>query len=187
MSYAEKQKNSELHCKRESRLVHQGRILSVSQETFYLEGHSPHKADLVTHPGAAVILPIMDDGRVLLIKQWRRAVSEILIEAPAGTLDPGEPVAECAMRELQEETGYSAKCLDPIGKIYSAPGFSNEALYLFIAKGLIHNPLPPDEHEWIDPFPLFLDQALNMVESGEICDAKTVVLLLRYAKLLKAL
>jgi ADP-ribose pyrophosphatase len=86
---------------------------------------------------------------------------------------------------LQEETGYSAKNIEPIGKIYSAPGFCNEVLYLFIAKGLIHDPLPQDEHEGIDPFPLFIDQALKMVETGEICDAKTVVLLLRYASTLK--
>ena len=180
MGHAEQQKSREFHCKRENHLVHQGRIISVSQETYFIDGDKPFVADVVSHPGAAVILPIMDDGRILLIKQWRRAVAQILIEAPAGTLEMGEPAIECAMRELREETSYSANTIEPMGKIYSAPGFSSETLFLFVAKGLFHAPLPLDEHEAIDPFPLFIDQALKMVESGEICDAKTVVLLLRY-------
>ncbi len=184
MNYAEGQKNKELQCKRELRQIHQGRIIEVNQETFHFEGEKPFKADIVFHPGAAVILPVMDDGRVLLIKQWRRAVEEILIEAPAGVLETGEPKSACAMRELQEETGYSAKKLTFMGRIVSAPGFCSEILYLFLAEGLIPNPLPKDEHEAIDLMPLSLKEALAMVESGEISDGKTIVLILRYARML---
>jgi len=182
MHYAEDQKNKEVHSKRELRQIHQGRIINVCQETFFFEGEKPFKTDLIVHPGAAVILPILDDGTLLLIRQWRRAVGEILIEAPAGVIEVGEPKIECAMRELQEETGYSAERLTSMGRILSAPGFCSETLYLFLAEGLAKNPLPKDEHEAIDLMPLFLEEALAMIESGEICDAKTIVLILRYAK-----
>jgi ADP-ribose pyrophosphatase len=179
---ADIQKDKELLSRKELRKIYEGRVIQVCQETFFFEGESPFKADIVLHPGAAVILPILDDGSLLLIKQWRRAVSEILIEAPAGVLEAGEPKIACAMRELQEETGYSAQKMIPLGRVLSAPGFCNEVLYLFLAEGLVENPLPKDEHEAIDLMAISLQDALAMIDSGEICDAKTIVLIFRYAR-----
>ena len=184
---ADIQKNKELDARRELRKIYEGRVIEVCQETFFFEGEIPFKADIILHPGAAVILPILDNGMLLLIKQWRRAAGEILIEAPAGVLEAGEPKIACAMRELQEETGYSAKTITPFGKILSAPGFCNEVLYLFLAEGLVENPLPKDEHEAIDLLVVSLKEALELIDSGEIWDAKTIVLILRYAKTLQNL
>ncbi len=180
MDLPTRQKLKELHSRRESQLIYEGRIITVRQETFFFEGEKPFKADLVLHPGAAVILPINAKGEFVLIKQWRRAAGEILIEAPAGTLEPGEPTIECALRELREETGYAAKTLTQIGKIYSAPGFCSEILHLFTAEGLIEDPLPKDEHEEIDLFVVSPERAVDMIKTGEICDGKTIVLILRY-------
>ncbi len=181
MNLAEKQKNKELRCQKKSHKAYQGRFISVREDTYLFENEAPFTSDVVLHPGATVILPIQEDGKLLLIKQWRRTIQEILIEAPAGMLDPGEPIIECAMRELREETGYSAKKLTPMGKIWTAPGFCNEVLHLFLAEGLSKSPLPKDAHEAIDLFPVKLEDAIEMIESGEITDAKTTVLILRYS------
>ena len=90
--------------------------------------------EVVTHPGAAAILPIDEEGNLVLIKQWRHAVREILIEVPAGVLEKGEEPIICAQRELQEETGYKAHKLSPLGGFFTASGFCNEYIFLFLAK-----------------------------------------------------
>ncbi|MBS3904144.1 MAG: NUDIX hydrolase [Simkania sp.] len=182
MDLAIQQKHKELRSQKTSQLFYEGRVITVCQETFFFEGEQPFKTDLILHPGAATVLPIDDRGELLLIKQWRRASGDILIEAPAGILETHETVAECAMRELREETGFAATTLTQIGKIYTAPGFCNEVLHLFIAEGLVEDPLPKDTHENIDLFSVSLTNALDMIETGVICDAKTIVLILRYAR-----
>ncbi len=182
MNRSKEQREKEQRANIHSKMLYEGNLFSV-QKVIYEWPHEPPLArELVIHPGAVAILPIMTDGRLLTIRQWRSAASEILIEIPAGVLEPGEEIAVCADRELREETGFRARTWKSLGTIYSAPGFTNEKLYLFIATGLEEDPLSPDEHEAIDLHPLTLEEALTLIETGVITDAKTIVAILRYAR-----
>jgi ADP-ribose pyrophosphatase len=169
----------------EKRDIYQGRIISVRSETLERAGKTPHTWDLVIHPGAVVILPITFDEKILLVKQWRRAAQKILIELPAGTLEHGESPAFSAQRELQEETGYRAEELTPLGGFFSAPGFCTEYLHLFLARNLVLSPLDCDENEAIDLLPLSLNEALRMIDQHLILDAKTIAGILLYTHKVK--
>lgn len=144
-------------------------------------GHPQSKA-VVRHPGAVAILPILDDGRICLIRNLRRAVGETLIEVPAGTLEPGEPPNACALRELTEETGFVAGELASLGWFYKSPGILDERMYLFLATKLTQQAknLMPDEQ--IENLIVSLDEAIAMIDTGEIHEAKTIVAILRYAR-----
>jgi ADP-ribose pyrophosphatase len=161
--------------------VHKGRVISLRTDTLQKEGEKEKKWDIVIHPGAVVILPITKEGHLLLVKQWRRAAEKILIELPAGTLEEGEPPLECAKRELQEETGFRAEKWTALGGFFSAPGFCNEYLHLYLALDLTESYLEPDETEAIDLLSVDIKTALKMIEQNEICDAKTILGILRYA------
>lgn len=176
---AEKQKEEERKSHTESKLVYQGRVLQLQLETFTI-GKKTRTFEIVKHGGAVVIIPIAPDGKILLIQQWRRAIGKIFIELPAGTLEKGEDPMECAKRELQEETGYRTKKIKPLGGLYSAPGFCNEFLHLYLAEDLESSPLPPDDDEMIDLMPVSLDEAIEMVKTNQIQDAKTVAGIFRY-------
>lgn len=130
--------------------------------------------DVVMHPGSIVLIPVMSDGKILLIKQWRHAIDQIVIELPAGTLENHEEPLACAEREIQEETGYRAKKMTPLGGFYSTPGYCTEYLHLFVAEELEPSYRPADEDEGIDVFPVTLAEAERMIKTGEICDAKTI-------------
>ncbi len=134
--------------------------------------------ELVEHPGAVVILARLDPDTVVLIRNERFAVGETLLELPAGTLEPDERPIDCAARELEEETGYLAKSLKPLIEFYSTPGFSNEKLYLFEASELIKTKQNLDENERIEVELFSMSQALQMIHSGQIRDAKTIASLL---------
>jgi ADP-ribose pyrophosphatase len=143
----------------------------------------PQSKEVVRHPGAVAILPILDDGRLCLIRNVRRAVGETLIEVPAGTLDPSETPQACAFRELTEETGYVAEQLQPLGWFYKSPGILDERMHLFLATKLTlkSQNLMPDEQ--IENLIVSLDDALVMIDAGDIHEAKTIVAVLRYARL----
>jgi ADP-ribose pyrophosphatase len=143
----------------------------------------PQSKEVVRHPGAVAILPVQGDGQICLIRNLRRTVNETLIEVPAGTLDPGESPDACARRELTEETGYVAGELHSLGWFYISPGILDERIHLFVATELTKQSqnLMPDEQ--IENLILPLDDALAMIETGEIHEAKTIVALLRFARL----
>lgn len=166
----------------ERKLIYAGRTISVHTDTLKQEGHPPRNWDIVVHPGAVVIVPVADDGRILLVKQWRRAVQEILLELPAGTLEKGEPADVCALRELQEETGFKAREMVSLGGFYTAPGFCTEYLYLFLARGLEEAPLDADEDEAIDLVYISLEEAWQWIAEGKIHDAKTIAGVARYGQ-----
>lgn len=134
--------------------------------------------DSVQHPGAVTIVPILPDGRVCLIRNYRVAVGQTLIELPAGTLEPGEPPAQTAARELQEETGYVAGKIERLAEILMSPGILNERMHLFLASGLTPGPTALEAGEQIEPLVVDWDAALAMVLDGTIQDAKTVAALL---------
>lgn len=137
--------------------------------------------DVVDHPGAAVILPLIDPRTVLMIKNTRKAVGETLWELPAGTIDPSELPLMCAKRELEEETGYKAKNLRPLLEFYSSPGISNEKMYVFLAENLVKGTQKLDENEQIEVVAVSWTDILDMLKKGEIVDGKTIAALLHYA------
>ncbi|MBL8879346.1 MAG: NUDIX hydrolase [Phycisphaerales bacterium] len=139
-----------------------------------------HAHDVVVHPGAAVILPLLDADTAVLTHNRRIAVGRELLELPAGTLEPPEPPIECARRELAEETGYRAGHLKPLCKFYSAPGFCNELLHAFVATELTAGEQSLDESEEIKIQPMKWPDALAAIADGRIVDAKTIAAILYY-------
>ncbi len=158
-----------------SRYVYRGKIINVRVDEFETVGRQYMK-EIVEHPGAVAIIPILDDGKIIMIKQYRYAVKRELIEIPAGTIENGEKPEECAYRELIEETGYIAGEIFKIAEFYLAPGYSEEVLYLFIARKLVKRGearLEIDEKIG-DVIVVSLNEAIEMVGRGEIRDAKTI-------------
>lgn len=138
--------------------------------------------DLLKHPGAAAVVPFLDDGRVLLIRQYRYAAGGYLLEIPAGKLDPGEAPEACAARELEEETGYRAGRLEKLGVIWPSPGFTDERIHLFAAYDLRLAEQCLEADEIIELVPMAFEAAVAGVRDGEIQDAKTGMALLLAAE-----
>lgn len=176
---AEEQRDREKCSLADSRWAYQGRIIRLRLDTYQFDAKIKI-AEIIHHPGAVVIIPIDEKERLLLVRQWRRAAEEILLELPAGTLEEKEQPEACAKRELQEETGFAAKTLIPLGGFFSAPGFCSEYLHLFAAEHLTSSPLPPDDDEGIDLFPTPLPDAIRMIEENKIRDVKTIAGIFKY-------
>ncbi|MFZ0564707.1 MAG: NUDIX hydrolase [Chlamydiales bacterium] len=138
------------------------------------------KREVVSHPGAVVILPLLDAETVVLIRNERYVVQKTLWELPAGTLEKDESPLSCARRELEEETGYQAGSISPLLEFYSTPGFCNEILYTFLAQDLTYVGQNLDDTEKIEVHTLKLTRAIEMIHEGTICDAKTICALLFY-------
>lgn len=138
--------------------------------------------EVVRHPGAVVLLPLIDDDHLCLIRNYRISIRQTLIELPAGTLEPGEPPIETAARELEEETGYLAQQLQLLHTYYPSPGVLDELMYLYVATGLTPGPARREAGEEIDNLIVSWDEALAMVDRGEIVDSKTLVGLLLYQR-----
>jgi ADP-ribose pyrophosphatase len=143
------------------------------------DGHQELR-EMVVHPGSVVLLPLCDDGKLLLIRNRRFAVERTLLELPAGTLELGEDPASCAARELEEETGHRAASLTPLLSFYPSPGMSNERMYVFVARGLTQSEQRLDESEQIEVEPLALEEVLAQIERNVIEDAKTIAAVLYF-------
>lgn len=153
-------------------------IFTVERLTYETAaGDSLHK-DVVRHPGSVAILPILNDGKICLIRNHRVTVNETLIEVPAGTMEPPEPALDCANRELVEETGYRAEKMELLTSFYPAPGILDERMHLFLATGLQPGEPAREAGEQIENFVVSLDEAKSMVNDGTIKDAKTMVAVL---------
>ena len=136
--------------------------------------------DVIRHPGAVVLLPVLDDGRIVLIRNYRVSVGEWLIELPAGTVDPGEAPEATAHRELAEETGYRAASLEFLARFTASPGVVDEWLHLFLATGLQSGPTDLQADEDIQLHLVSWDEAMGLIQRGEIHDAKTMAGLLYF-------
>ena len=154
--------------------LYAGRIIRLIREQLEVEGHR-FVRETIKHPGAIVVVPVLDDGRIVFVRQYRRSIDRWLLELPAGTLDHRESKAACARRELEEEAGWTAARVKPIGRFYAAPGFVSEQLTLFLATGLTAVPARPEPDELVHPELLSLSQALAKIRSGDLCDAKSMV------------
>ncbi|NLJ74485.1 MAG: NUDIX hydrolase [Firmicutes bacterium] len=144
-------------------------------------GSQVRQFKMVEHPGAAATL-VIDDGKVLLVEQYRPAANRDMLELPAGTIDGSETPLECAKRELEEETGYQAAHWEPMGHLYPTPGYTNEVLYLFLADDLTMGEQRLDEGEDIKVRWIPLHEVEAMVDNGEINDAKTIIALFKYIR-----
>jgi ADP-ribose pyrophosphatase len=141
---------------------------------------SRHARDVVRHPGAVTIVPLLDDGRLCFVEEYRAAVEERLVELPAGTLEPPEEPVKTALRELAEETGYRAAHIEHLTTMCMSPGILDEKMYVYAASGLTAGPMALEAGEDIRVLHLTWQEALEMVRDGRICDAKTVGALLYY-------
>jgi len=167
--------------------VFQGKVLDVGLEEHLMPDGRSVTFEIIRHPGGAAVLPLLEDGRILLIRQFRPAVGRVIYEIPAGRLEPGEPAGDCAARELTEEAGYVASELLPLGGCWSTVGFCDEYIHLFLARGLSVVPRCLEPDEFIELCPMPLADALRLVASGAIDDSKTQLALLRYQLLVREL
>jgi len=158
--------------------LYNGKLFDVVLEKVTLPNGVIKDREIVRHPGAAAMVPLLDGGKVILVRQYRHAVGKFLLEIPAGTLEPDEGPMECARRELVEETGYEAENLAKLAEILPAPGYTDEHIHIFLATRLrlAEQKLEDDEVLQVQPTPL--DTALDMIRQGEIQDGKTIAGLL---------
>ena len=158
--------------------LHQGRVFLLVRENVTLDNGVSTDLDYIEHPGAAAIVPLIAPGDVLLIKQYRHALKQYIWEIPAGTLNPDEPVMECARRELIEETGYAAGVWQKLAELTPVPGYSDERVHLFLASELTAARQELDADEVLAVHRMPLARALDMITRGDIQDAKTICALL---------
>ncbi len=163
-----------------SRRVHDGWLGFRVDSLRYASGREG-TIDVVEHPGGITLVAVTDEEQLLFVRQYRHPLGHELLELPAGTLDPGEPPEVAAERELQEETGYRPGAIRTLGGFYSAPGYCTEYLHVYLCTDLVESRLDGDEDEILCER-VSLDEALRMVETGEIQDAKSVAALLMYLR-----
>jgi len=163
-----------------TRLLHKGRSFSFKTDEVELPNGKKTTRDIVDHPGAVAIVPVLDDGRIVLVRQYRYATGKDLLEIPAGTLERGEAPDTCARRELKEETGYTAGSMKKILSMYMAPGYSNEVIHLYLATELKAGKQGTEEDESITCELYGPDELLGMMEKNVIEDAKTIAGVLSY-------
>lgn len=157
-----------------SKRLYSGRILNLRVDEVKIENGKLASREIVEHRGAAAIVAILPGGNVILVRQYRYAVSAELLEIPAGTLEPGEEPEVCARRELEEETGYTCRSLVKVLECFVAPGYSTEKIHIYLAKDLTKTQtrMEEDENLTVESFPF--QAALDKIRTGEIRDAKTI-------------
>ncbi len=158
-----------------SKNIYNGRVITLNIDTVTLPNGLTVDLEMVRHPGAAAIVPLKEDGTVILIKQFRHAAGGFIYEIPAGKLHPGEDPRDCALRELEEEIGYRAGTLELISSIFTAPGFTDEVIHVYKATGMTQGRQQLDRDEVLEIVELPLADALAMIRAGTIRDAKTMV------------
>lgn len=155
--------------------VYDGIFLKMKRDTVSLPDGQYAVREYLEHPGAVAILAVLDDGRILLERQYRYPIAQAVIEIPAGKLNAGEDPLLCAQRELQEETGYTAKHWSKIRRIHPVISYSTEFIDIYLAEGLSPGPARLDEEEFLDVFAAPLEELLHWVETGKITDVKTII------------
>lgn len=168
--------------------IYEGKIITVQVDEVELPNGKHGKRELVRHPGAVAVLPILKNGKILMVEQFRKPLERAIVEIPAGKLEKGEEPELTAKRELEEETGYQTESLEPLISFYTSPGFADEVIHLFVAKGLnkVENPLETDDDEFVNILEVTLEEAEKMVQTNQIYDAKTAYAIL-YLRLHKEL
>lgn len=164
--------------------MYQGRAFKVRRDTVRTPDGQEIRLDIVDHTGAVTILPVDESGQVWFVRQYRHASGQVLLELPAGTLEPGEDPAVCAAREIREEIGMAAANLEKLGSFFLAPGYSTEYMHVYLATGLSSAPLPGDSDEFLSVEKIPASELPGMLTRNEIQDAKTLaVICLAYMRL----
>ncbi|MEQ2129209.1 NUDIX hydrolase [Caldanaerobacter subterraneus KAk] len=163
--------------------VFEGKIINLRVDEVRLPNGRITTREIVEHPGGVSIVAVTNDGKILLVKQYRKPAEEVLLEIPAGKLEKGEDPLECAKRELSEETGYEAGHIEHLITFYTTPGFSNEKMYLYFAKDLKKSKIHPDEDEFLEVGEYSPEELWKMILENKIKDSKTIIGVLYYLKM----
>lgn len=161
-----------------SKEVFSGKLLNVFLDTVLLPNGKQATREFIKHPGAVAVVPVCDDGKILLVRQFRYPTNKVLLEIPAGKLDMGEHPDECVVRELEEETGYLSKNIIKLTSIYTTPGFTDEVIHLYLARQLTKTSQNLDEDEFLNVEAYTPEEIKKMIGNGEINDAKSMLALL---------
>ncbi|QIB68865.1 NUDIX hydrolase [Aminipila butyrica] len=167
-----------------SEMIYQGAILNLRRDKVQVIGGGTSHREIVEHNGGVAMIAVKEDGKVLLVRQFRKPVEKVVLEVPAGKIEKGEDPYETAVRELKEETGYTAEQVQFLTKFYPSVGYSQEVLYIYLCTGLTAGETAFDEHEALDILEMDLDQLFKMTVNGEIEDGKTAIAIMQaWAKL----
>ncbi len=159
----------------ESETIFRGKVITLQHQRVRLPGGGESMREIVRHPGAVAILAEPSPDHLLFVEQYRLGPNEVLLEVPAGKLEPGESAMDCAKRELEEETGYRGGCLNQLYSFYTSPGFADEKIELFVATDLRKGNLALDEDEFLNVRILHRDEIVHLLQDGAIRDAKTLI------------
>ncbi|BAU29129.1 ADP-ribose pyrophosphatase [Aneurinibacillus soli] len=158
-----------------SQTIYEGKVITLKVDQVELPNGKTASREIVTHPGAVAVMAITDDNRLVVVRQFRKPLGRTIVEIPAGKLEPGEEPVVCAHRELEEETGYTTRTMQHVASCYTSPGFADEIIHLYRTDGLIAGEAKPDEDEFVELMHITVEEAQQLIESGEICDAKTIM------------
>jgi ADP-ribose pyrophosphatase len=162
----------------DTKVVFEGNLLKVFSDKVDLPNGKEASREFIKHPGAVAVVPITQEGNIVLVRQYRYPVGKTMLEVPAGKLDKGEHPDACVLRELEEETGYVAKNIRKLTSIYTTPGFTDEVIHLYVAENLTLSKPSPDEDEFLDVEIYTKEEVKAMIDDGRINDAKTMLALL---------
>jgi ADP-ribose pyrophosphatase len=154
--------------------IYKGKIIDVQLDEVSLPDGGTSYREIVKHPGAVAVIAVTNENKLVLVRQFRKALEKTIYEIPAGKLDAGEEAETCARRELKEETGYHAENWNKLTSFYTSPGFADEYIHLFEASQLRLGEASLDDDEFVECVELTLEECVKKIESGEICDAKTM-------------
>jgi ADP-ribose pyrophosphatase len=171
-----------------SEVIFSGKVISLHLQDVELPNGKESKREIIKHPGAVAILAVTDDNKIVMVEQYRKALERTIVEIPAGKLEKGEEPAICARRELEEETGYVCESLELLTSFYTSPGFADEIVHVYLAKGLTkkENSAALDEDEFVNIEELTLEEAVRYIKEQKIYDAKTIYAV-QYLELQEAL
>ena len=155
--------------------IFKGRIIDLWVETVTLPNGATAEMEIITHPGAAAVVPMKDETTVVMIRQYRHAVGGFIYEIPAGKLHPGEDPRECAVREVEEEIGYKVGNLEPLLSFFTTPGFTNEVIHIFLGKDLQPGTQDLGADEVLEVLEMPIDKAIALIKEGTIRDGKTII------------
>ncbi len=154
--------------------IYTGKVVNLRKDIVRLPNGKEASREVVGHPGAVAVVPVLPNGKVLMVRQFRHPVGQVLLEIPAGKMDPGEDPDQCALRELEEETGHRAGSLERRASIFTGPGFTDEVIHIYIACDLVKTAINPDEDEFLEVKAYDQGDIRRMIREGLICDAKTI-------------
>jgi ADP-ribose pyrophosphatase len=167
-----------------TRYVHRGHV-NLRIDTVTTPGGQQAAREIVEHPDCVAIVPVDADGNILMVRQYRQAAGKTLLEIPAGGIDPGEDPVAAVKREMGEETGFSPRTVRRLGGFYSSPGFCTEFMHLFLVTDLVPNRLVAEDTDEIELVPTRPDELADLIQSGTICDSKSVAGILMYLSMIR--